>query len=416
MENKINLGDKENYNFEKEFEKTSDPEIKVPVEKFFNELHPEVFLIPKDRHFHIVNKQGLSLESERQIFPFSSLDIYIDFHKEQKDVFQEFYHLKAFSRLANIGKRDHSILTAALMEVILARNGFSKNERDAAVLTAACHDIAMPAGGNLTQEIDYKNLNKEENFSLAMERSGLIEKWNKQFGFDILLASDWVKNKHLIGKLLDVLDKISYVALDCYHIRKLSQQQKIKSQIHSICACHPLIMDVWQDIQFLPDKTNFGFSNPDKLFNFLLLRAHTFKEVFKNPDSKTLEYFLAQKSKLLYEKGIVTKEQLLTNDDQWLMSILNKYYFEEIKKYLEPGALCWKRFSTLEEQEEFIFQKENKIIHSIYDAGFSAGLDLPIISQDEETVKPIRKVINNESIDQLKEIAEPMGYYVYYKK
>lgn len=93
MENKINFGDKENYNFEKEFAKIPDPEIKVSVEKFFNELH----------------------------------------------------------------SRDYSILTAALMEVILARNGFSKNERDAAVLTAACHDIAMPAGGNLTQEIDYFN-------------------------------------------------------------------------------------------------------------------------------------------------------------------------------------------------------------------------------------------------------------------
>lgn len=422
--------------------------IETPISKFFNKLHPEVSLIPTSEHLNVVNKKGGSLEGEREFFPFSSFDFYID--KEQKEtspnIFQEFYHSAAFSRLGKIGqlhhlipfwareptreqtiplfalpwfthtRKDHSILTAALMEVVLACNGFSEEKRAPAVLAAACHDIAMPAGGDLVKGIDYKNLDEEENFSLVMERSGLAERWKKQFGFDLLMASDWVKNKHLTERLLDALDKISYTALDCYYIGKQNQQQQKESEINSLCARYPLIMDVWQDIQFTPDKTDFGFSDPNRLFQFLLLRARAFEEVYTNLGSKPLTYFLRQKTQSLYEKGLITKEQLLTNDDEWLMSILNKYYFEEIRECLEPGSLCWKRFSTPEEQKEFADQIGSRKIYLKHETGFKTGLDLPIISQDKKRVAPIREVIDKKKIAELEKISNSNnGYYVYYR-
>ncbi|MBZ1348615.1 MAG: hypothetical protein KYQ20_02575 [Candidatus Nealsonbacteria bacterium] len=415
---------------------------KAPVSEFYNKLHQEVFLIPRDRYLNVVNEDGNSIELETKKLPFSSYDFYIDFEKE--GIFQELYYSKAFFRLAKIKqlgylisplskeeteklfpfylhsypwfrhtRQDHSILTAALMKVVLARNGFSEEESIAPVLTAAYHDIAMPAGGDFTKRIDPKNLEEEKNFTWVMERNGLAEKWNKKFGFDISLANEWVQDKHLIGKLLDVLDKISYTALDCWHIGQLSRHEE--SKIVSLCVQHPLIMDVWQDIKFTPDKTNFGFSNPDRLFQFLLLRAYAHKELFLNPDSLTVEYFFKQKVQLLYEKGLITKEQLLANDDEWLLLILNKYYPEEVKGDVDTGSFYWKRFSTPEEQKEFANQKGDRVIDLVYESGFNPGLNLPIISQDRKTITPIEEVIGKKEIDELKEISKSTGgYYVYF--
>lgn len=389
------------------------------------------------------------LELERKIsLPLSSSEFYIR-EGEEGGIFRELYLSEALSRLAGIKqleylispfskegteeslqphlfylhpyfhhtRRDHSILTAVLMKKVLARAGFSEKERAAPVLTAACHDIAMPAGGDATKRIDPENLDEEKNFRWVMEQDGLAEKWKKQFGFDVSMASEWVQNKHLIGKLLDVLDKISYTAVDCYHIGRLGQQTESKSKIVSLCNQYPLIMDVWQDIQFTTDKTNFGFSDPGRLFQFLLLRVHEHKETLFNPDSLTLSYFFKQKTQLLYEKGIITKEQLLTKGDEWLLSELNKHYPEEIKGDVVLQPIYWKKFSTAEEQKKFAAQIGDSVIDLAGNFGFNLGLDLPVINPDKETITPIGEVISEEKIDELEEISKSTkGYYVYYEQ
>lgn len=422
---------------------------KVLVSEFYKESR-EVALIPNNFFLNVVDEWDESVQPGIINFPFSSFDFYIDFlEKKEGSVFQAFYHSEAFSRLVKIQQLgclisplsesesekeapkssssnlylypwfrhtrwEHSILTAALMDITLARNDFTEEERATPVLTAACHDIAIPAGGDATKRIDLENLDEEKNFSWVMKESGLSEKWKKQFNFDISIASELVQNKHLFGKLLDVFDKISYTALDCYHIGRLNQQKE--SKIVSLCIENPLIMDVWQDIQFTADKTNFGFSNPDRLFQFLLLRAYEHKEIIFNPDSLKMDYFFRQKLQPLYEKGFITKEQLLTRDDKWLWSILSKYYPEEIKWYLDPGQINWKEFSTSEEQKKFADKIEERVINSTHSSGFKLGFDLPIIDKSKNIVMPIRKVIGEEKINKLEEISKSTeGYYLYYK-
>ena len=166
---------------------------KLSLSTLFNPVHPEVFLIPRNRFFHVVDEWDDDIGFERTVFPFSSTDFYVDVDKEGS-VFYEIVHNPAFQRLAGISQLGylvpprpkewdknvsiayltpqfphnrwiHSLLVAIIMEAILARNGFSKEERIPVVLAAGFHDIATPAGGDSVKRVDPENLGEEENFA-----------------------------------------------------------------------------------------------------------------------------------------------------------------------------------------------------------------------------------------------------------
>ncbi len=399
--------------------------------------HPEVFIIPRNRFLYVVDEWSDTIGFEKTIFPFSSTDFYVDRDKEG-GLFYELDHAGPFYRLGGVSQLGylvpprpeewdknvsiaylvpqfshtrwaHSLLVAILMELILARSGFSQEERAPIVLTAGCHDIATPAGGDSIKRVDPKNLHEEENFAWVLEHYGLDEKWRKQFGFNLALAKEWVKGKGVFGRLLDVVDKLCYTALDCYYLGLMRP-----GEIRNLCLEYPLIMDVWQDIRFTPDRNNIFFERPERLFRFLLLRAYEHQELLFNPYSRALDLFLKKLVKPLYRKGIITKEQLLTNHDEWLRQVLTEYYPEEVKCYIEPEELSWKKFNTAQERREFCREFKVKVDHIEHITGFSTGLNWPVLKQGR--VVQLRKAVSKTKIRLLEEIvASTQGYYIYYR-
>jgi hypothetical protein len=408
---------------------------KLSLSALFNPVHPEVFLIPRNRFSHVVDEWDDDIGFERTVFPFSSTDFYVDVDKEGS-VFYEIVHNPAFQRLAGISQLGylvpprpkewdknvsiayltpqfphnrwiHSLLVAIIIEAILARNGFPKRERIPVVLAAGFHDIAIPAGGDSVKRVDPDNLGEEESFAWLIRYHGLDKRWQEQFGFDLALAERWVAGKGLFGQLLDFVDKISYTALDCFH---LGVQRKGK--VRSLCLKNPLVMDVWQDI-VATDRNSFAFSNPDNLFNFLLLRAYEFQELLYNPYSRALDLFLKKMVQPLYRKKIITKEQLLTQDDNWLKQVLENHYPGQVKWYIEPEELVWKKFGTEKEQEEFCKRLGGRLDHAEYISEFDTGLDFPVLKGDR--VVPLREVISPKRTMLLERVAGSMkGYYAYY--
>jgi len=410
-------------------------ERKLSTSKLFNPLHPDVFIVPRDHFFHVVDEWDDDIGFERTVFPFSSTDFYVDIDKKGS-VFYEITHNDAFRRLGGISQLGylvpprpkewsknvsiayltpqfphnrwiHSLLVAIIMEVVLARNGFAERERIPAVLAAGFHDIAIPAGGDSVKRVDPENLGEEESFVWAIKHYGLVERWQERFGFNLALAEKWITGKEDIGQLLDFIDKISYTALDCFH---LGVQRKGK--VRTLCLKHPLVMDVWQDI-VTTGRSGFAFSSPDNLFNFLLLRAYEFQELLYNPYSRALDLFLKKMVQPLYRKKIITREQLLTQDDNWLKRILEQYYPRKIKWYIEPEDLAWKKFKTEKEQKMFCGQLGSSLDHAEHISEFDTGLDFPVL--DQEKVIPLREAIPREKIRLLENIAASVkGYYVYY--
>lgn len=422
---------------EGQFDKTIFGE-EISLSSLADSRHPEVFVIPRDRYLFIVDEWDDAIGFERVIFPFSSTDFYVD--TEREGIFQELLKSDAFFRLGKIEQLGylvpprpeewdkeikvsytapqfhhtrwcHSLLTAILMELVLARNGFSKIERAPMVLAAGCHDIATPAGGDSVKRVDPEALGEVKNFAWVLKHHGLAERWSNQFGFDLSLATDWVKSKGAIGKLLNALDKISYVALDCYY---LGLQRE--GQIRDLCIRHPLIMDLWQDIRFTPHRTSFGFSEPERLFQFLLLKAYEYQEFLFNPYSRALDLFLKKMTQPLYEKGVITKKQLLTQGNDWLLQVLSEHYPQQIKWYIEPEELSWRKFSTPEKQQEFCSQMGDRIDHLERITGFPTGLDWPVFHRQRKRIVSLRQAISQKKIELLEEIVTSVqGYYVYFR-
>lgn len=403
----------------------------LKLSELYNPLHPEVFVIPKNEHNTVYDDWGEPVGFERMVFPFSSTDFFVDI--DEKGIYRELCVNEAFNRLGGISqlgylvppKPDswgndvsivyttpqfhhtrwaHSLLVAVLTDLILGRNGFSLKERIPVFLASGCHDIATPAGGDSVKRADPVGLDEEANFSWQIRHYGLDKAW-KKFGFDLAFAQKIVDNEGLFGFLLDVTDKIAYTALDCYFLGMVRP-----GGVRDFCLSHPLVMDVWQDIRFSSDKKSFVFSDPDRLFDFLYLRALEFKEFLYNPYSRALDLYLKDLVQPLYEKGILTKEDLLTHDDMWLERFLDMHYPGKIQCYIEPEKLGCRKFYSKEDQEKFAGTLGDRLNRLETISGFSSGLDWKVFGS-----RSLREVISKDKTDSLEEvIASTRGYYVYY--
>ncbi|MDP3244942.1 MAG: HD domain-containing protein [bacterium] len=408
---------------------------------FFNPQHPDVFIIPRGRNIHLVDTYGDSAVLTMIKMPLSSTDFFIDFFTgdEETNLFVELYHTNAFFRLGGISqlgylipprpddwldksvkisfflptfphtRLTHCLLTGILMEVIMARNGFSKKERATPVLAAACHDIAMPAGGDSIMRIDPKNLSEEINFSWVLRNAGLDKSWAQMFGFDIESAARWVQGKDMFGRLLDVLDKISYTAIDCQHIGVVRP-----SKVRELGYQYPLMMDVWQDIRFNRDKTDFGFCDPERLFHFLLARAYEHVELLQNPYSRVLDFYLDQMVRPMYEAGVVNRETLLTCNDEWLNVLIGEYHKIDTICIAQPELYSWRKFPTAQEADDFRRDIGMRFGHAEYLKGFKTGLDWQVYTKKDKMI-PLRFLISQAKVRQMERMVESVkGYYVYY--
>jgi hypothetical protein len=407
----------------------------VSLDEFFNPLRPEVYVIPADRHIWIVeDKKSCEVAAPIYFLPFSKSRFYID--EDCPDgIFSELLKTSAFWRLADInqlgflipprpaGKEDleihfyfpvfphsrfiHSMLVAAMGYVILGRSGFDKDKIAGAVLTLACHDIATPAGGDSIQRIDPEGLDEEKNFSYVLKKHGLDKKWKEIFGFDLEKAQEWVEGKRLIGDLLDKLDKISYTALDCFELRR-QRPGKVKS----FTKLNPTVMDVWEDIRL--ENEHLYFVDPDRLYNFLILRALEFNELLYAGFCRTFDYLLYARAKHLYEKGVITKDSLLEKGDTWLKAMLDVYN-AEIDFELSPDDILCLKFKSEKRRNEFARKCAKFVEHIDYVEKFDSGLNWKVMHQGK--IMPLRKAISKRKEDYLENLATSIeGWYVYYKK
>lgn len=413
-------------------------ETTVPLERFLDPRHPSVYVIPRDRLLRVVDSFGDAIGMMEINLPFSSTN----FHPDVEDgwVFEAmqtepFYLLGEKPQLGYLvppwpeirpelkvtfcpplyvhSRWIHSLIAAMLTEVILARNGFSREERAAIVLAVSHHDAALPIGGDSVKRIDRQNLDEEKNFTWSIEHFGLAEKWRRDFGLNIAEAAAWVQNEGIFGQLLDYVDKISYVALDCYNIGI-----GFDGQVRAFCRQHPLFMDVWQDLRFTPDKSKLGFCDRHRLFDFLMARALEHRELLLNPYGRTLDFYLTGIVRPLYESGLVTKENLLT----WTMgefeNALSQHYPPEIFRptTLTPESFRWQKFATGDEAERF---KQTIAPETLYHeeeiTGFNVGLDWPIFAQNGVDTMPAGKRFTTAQINELTAIVDSTkGHFLYW--
>lgn len=398
-----------------------------------------VYLVPRDRYIDVIDETGDMVavgNMDKAMFPFSSYDFYANIFEGcyfQELLDQAFYRLGGISQLGYLvpprpedwnadivitylvpafphTRWAHSRLVPFLHEVILARHGFTEKERLPLFLTAAYHDVGIPAGGDSIKRVAPEELDEETNFEWSLNYYGLAKKWSESYGFDMEKAKQWVKSEGMFGRLLDIIDKMAYTALDCYYIGI-----NRPCNVRSFGLQNPLAMDVWQDLKIKEDRSDFAFTDPDRFFKFLLFRAYEHTDLLMNPYSRALDFLLQKLVQPLYEKGIITKEQLLTRSDLWLHKVLRTYYPERsVWAIIEPELLSWKKFDTFEELKKFCSENEGTD-HTEHIKGFNTGLDFKVWNGNKTT--PAREVFSAKQIQELEEANKWVkGYYVYYPR
>ena len=414
----------------------------VPISTFIDSRHPSVIVIPRNRHMSLTDEWGDTLVYEIDLshFWFSSTDFFLD--QENGWLYEEL-NQPVFWRLGDISQLGflvpphptnlppgnsiafveqpfmhtrwiHCWLMACMAEVILARNGFSEAERIPTVLAIAHHDDAMPAGGDSVKRIDPVELDEVNNFAEIIHQHGLDKRWQKKFGFDLNQATTIVKNQGVMGLLCDALDRMSYVSLDCYFLGRFRD-----GAVRDHCVKHPLFMDVWQDIKFTPDKKQFAFTNPDRLYQFLMARAYEHQQLLLNPYARILDFTLTKAVRTLYHRGIITKAQLLEWNNPQLMHELNLHYPGKFTATIEPDDYMYRRFDSHAEMVNFCqLIGFGKIDHHEHLKGFNPCLDWPVYHPDGQTkIAPLYEVLTAGQISLMNSIIESVkGYFVYWQQ
>jgi hypothetical protein len=416
-------------------------EWKIEVNNFYSPLHPNVYIIPRDRPINLVDEFGDAAGYRQIMLPFSSTDFYVDV--DEDELFVDLTDNNAFFRLGGISqlgylvphsklmteghriyyrtpifphtRGHHSLLTAVFADVILARNGLSFSKRAPIVLAAGSHDIAMPTGGDSVKRIS-PELDEEKSYAYVIERSGLHLLWQK-YGFDLAEAFKWVNGEGLVGRFIDVIDKMSYTALDNYHlVHHLNASDSSFNEMIDLVTKQPLIMDVWQDVRIDFEREIIYFVDPERLYSFLLLRALEHKLLLYDSRSRALDFYLEKRVRVLYESGELTRDNLLTMSNRELETLLEQRFPNKILLgLLSPDDLKWKKFATKQEQLDFAQQLGDKVDHPDDVKGFKAGLDWLVASSGRYV--PLYELITKEQKEKIEHCIEAnKGFYVYYQE
>ncbi|MFA6909184.1 MAG: hypothetical protein WC289_04880 [Patescibacteria group bacterium] len=412
----------------------------TPLSDFYDARHPSVYVIPANKHLWVIDEWGDTIGFMNTRLWFSSSNFYLDrengwlFPALDTDVFWRQGWLSQLGYLVPPPPEHlpderiafacppfghtrwlHAYICAMLAEVILARAGFSEEERRPIVIAIAYHDCATVAGSDSVKRIDPKNLDEERNFAWVLKRAGLAQRWKVEYGFNLVHASSWVRNRGMFGLLLDIIDKMSYVSLDCYNA---GYQREGVIRDHGMT--YPLFMDVWEDIRFTPDKKRFAFLDADRLYTFLLARAYEHKQLLLNPYARTFDFDLTQAIGKYYWQGKITKENLLTWNAEQLLARVEPLLPHFHGGLFEPYQYDFKRFSTAYEARNFCRNNRRLRIHHIdHLRGFNPCLEWPVFvdSDIHGKIVPLRQLLSQTKIQFMQRLVDSTkGHCVYWIK
>jgi hypothetical protein len=381
-----------------------------------NEVNPLSMdaLPPHLRKMYAPNEQFLK-EAEEDVFMAIGLP-FSDFHvwTKEKSVYTRCYnkvpglrrlsgikslsflsYLQGERREANIrmdlyqDRYIHSLLVATLMEEVLTRNEFSEQDVKKGVIAGLFHDIATPALGDATKKIDYKNLDEEKFWWEAIGQEG--HDFLNEEGVSRQEVDQIIQNQGTIGKILDVVDRISYTMVDVERLSsgyiKGAYPYKFR-YLDSFFTRNLDIGNIYKDIKVDHDSGDVYFEDPKRLSKFLYLRSHLFKYLYMNPRSIAKDFYIGSKIKPLYSEDgstALSPETLRELSDFNLIAILKQNGLDfNVDRFLDwaPEA---EKFDTEDEVLERITELELpasfnilQLIGATYCGEFNPAIDSKI--------------------------------------
>ncbi|MCX6722267.1 MAG: hypothetical protein NTY04_03730, partial [Candidatus Staskawiczbacteria bacterium] len=196
------------------------------------------------------------------------------------------------------------------------------------------HDALTPAGGDSVKLIDPQAFDEETHFSELLvgdEWESFEKRWNVNGG----LIASIVRGEGLLGSILDLVDKTSYIARDAaaYYMMPMTKDSFRRRPYSSTgyCAVNDLLSSagnvcgLWESAKVIAGKLVIG--DVGRLEKFLILRALLFRELYYNPASRFFEYLVGKGViKYLYDRKQITRQELLANGDEWVHNLVDKTF------------------------------------------------------------------------------------------
>lgn len=292
---------------------------------------------------------------------------------------------------------DHSLTVGLVAEKILRQNGLSEDKVNLGTLAGLLHDIATPANGDPVKNIDPSALNEETHWFETLDEKS--KKFLEQFCTTKRTMDEIISNQGVLGKVLDIADRISYTMKDLQAIHVDAGSPTISLNpylifINLILSHNPKIGNIYQEVGIDEKKQEVFFRNVQSLAAFLLLRAHLFQNLYLHPTNQGRDLFITQLIKPLYSRDKNSKlnpQNLRQIEDLELMDILFRHYKPLLSRseFTYPDLVNWhpefEKFATIEDakiKEEALRRKHNIVIVGIKECkGFDPATNYKVANR-----------------------------------
>lgn len=324
---------------------------------------------------------------------------------------------------------NHTYVVAGTGVRILTRNCSSESDINKFVIASFLHDLATPALGDATKYIDVKNLHEEMFWREMLDDNSLQYINNLKVSVDEI--GSIIKNDGLLGEVLDIADRITYVCQDLrmntpfYFFDKPKSKKDVENILMYFDYCHPNIGNIYKDIKI--ENNEVYFSNPERLYQFLRLRIMLFEQVYMNPINQGRDFYVASKIKPFYTSNnnnteLLTPNKLRNMNDLQLIAFLAKKYNQPVREF-DDKVMRWhpqyfQKFKSLEDAKNK--EIELKSIPSINIIGIkecvgcSSSTKYKVKGEDGK-IKPFFEYYPVKAEELNKKAAEIKGFVLYYE-
>ncbi|MDP4020601.1 MAG: hypothetical protein Q8P58_00965 [Candidatus Adlerbacteria bacterium] len=254
----------------------------------------------------------------------------------------------------------HSLDVMCLASVIGYNLGLPETEFNTLRVAAFTHDWGTPAGGDSVKLVDLKAFDEDLNYERLLGKLNQEEWQHFQADYKVNqnLLVQTILNQGLLGQILDLADKLSYVARDIVTVLGVMLDPNDDEvyvgtrALQELVDAFPYLCSIWDSVKVVKNK--LVFTDVWRLVAFLKARITLFRELYYHPRARFGEYLISRVLvKMLYERGELTRDMLLEMNDYELERLLDKTYGQHAVMWGLSTTTKVQSFTTREEAEAF---------------------------------------------------------------
>ncbi len=269
-----------------------------------------------------------------------------------------------------------------------------------AKVAALAHDKLTPAHGDAVKMIDPPSFDEDANVRQAFA-DAKAEAFLKRHSLDVDLLVRAIQGGGVLGRLLNIADKIAYVADDVVNYLAAcdpngsADYKRAYLEMAAFVGERRLVCGLWDCVRLSTGQAYF--EDAARLADFLTLRAMAFRDIYRSASMRHYEVFIDRVVVgHLYRAGQLTAADLLRMADTELDAVVAEFIGvgQIIRSPHLLGDITVESFANVAEakaREEVLLRERGSSLLTVLDVigRISPATDLPVLGSDGR-VLPLR--------------------------